>query len=81
MRLSELSGKEIVHIVDGKRLGVLGQTDLVFDEKTGEIQALLIPEGPAFSIRKQKKEITIYWKQIKTVGRDIILVDDNDKIR
>lgn len=76
MKLSELSGKEIVHVNDGKRLGVLGQTDLVFNEKTGEIQALIIPEGNIFSFRKQKKETTLYWSQIKTIGKDIILVDN-----
>lgn len=76
MKLSELSGKEIVHIVSGKRLGVLGQTDLVFDENTGEIKALIILEGSPFAIRKQKKETTIHWSQIKTIGKDIILVDN-----
>lgn len=77
MKLSELSGKEIVHVVNGKRLGVLGQTDLVFDENTGEIQALIIPEGSPFLKRKQKKGTTIYWSQIKTIGKDIILVDND----
>lgn len=76
MKLSELSGKEIVHVVSGKRLGVLGQTDLVFDKHTGEIKALIIPEGSPFSIRKQRKETTLYWSQIKTIGKDIILVDN-----
>ncbi len=75
MRLSELSRKEIVHIESGKRLGFLGQTDLVFDENTGEIQAFVVSDRSTFSIRKQKKKTTIYWSQIKTIGKDIILVD------
>ena len=75
MRYSELSGKEIVHMGDGKRLGVLGQTDLLFNEVTGEVKALIIPEGRILPFRKQKKETTIYWEQIKTIGRDMVLVD------
>lgn len=33
MRLSELSGKEIVDVKRAERLGVLGQTDLEINEK------------------------------------------------
>lgn len=76
MKFSELSGKEIVHVGNGKRLGVLGQMDLVFDEDTGDIQSFIIPESSFFSLRKQKKETVIYWSQIKTIGKDIILVDN-----
>ena len=75
MKLSELNGKEIVHVSTGKSLGVLGETDLIFDENTGDIQAIIIPESSFFSIRKQKKTTTIYWSQIITLGKHIILVD------
>lgn len=78
MRLSELSGKEIVHIANGQRLGVLGHTDLLFNQETGEIEALLIPDGGFFSLRKQKAETKIYWSQIKTVGKDMILVENKE---
>ena len=43
MRLSELSGKEIVDVKKAERFGVLGQTDFEINEGTGQIQALLIP--------------------------------------
>jgi len=76
MKFSEFSGKEIVHIGNGKRLGVLGQLDLVFDEHTGEIHSFVIPRSSFFSFRKQKKETVIHWSQIKTIGPDIILVDN-----
>lgn len=80
MKFSELSGKEIVHIENGKRLGVLGQMDLVFDEHTGEIQSFILPSSSFFSFRKQKKETIIYWSQIKTIGQDIILVDNRSTL-
>ena len=44
MNLSEIAGKEIVNLVTGERLGVVGECDLILDEVSGEILALLIPE-------------------------------------
>lgn len=80
MKFSEFSGKEIVHIENGKRLGVLGQMDLVFDEHTGEIHSVIIPRSSFLPFRKQKKETIIYWTQIKTIGPDIILVDNRSNL-
>ena len=49
MRLSELGGKEIVDINRAERLGVLGQTDLEFNDN-GQITALIIPSVKWFGI-------------------------------
>ena len=32
MNLSELAGKEIVNLVSGERLGVIGECDIIIDE-------------------------------------------------
>ena len=45
MRYSELSGKEIVCIDEGIRLGVVDRTDLIIDLRTGEVQSIVIPYG------------------------------------
>ncbi len=37
MRLSELSGKEIVDVKRAERLGILGQADLEINEHTGQV--------------------------------------------
>ena len=37
MNLSEIAGKEIVNLVTGERLGVVGECDLILDEVSGEI--------------------------------------------
>ena len=74
MRLSELSGKEIVDFRKAERLGVLGQTDLEFDGNTGEIHALIIPTGKWFN-RKQSSEIRVPWQQIRTIGPDMIILE------
>ncbi|RBW69893.1 YlmC/YmxH family sporulation protein [Bacillus taeanensis] len=74
MRISELSGKEIIHLETGKRLGVVGHTDLLFNEETGEVESLIIPHGSIVSWGKGKKETIIDWKDIETIGQDMILI-------
>jgi YlmC/YmxH family sporulation protein len=73
MRLSELSGKEIVDFKKAERLGVLGQTDLEFNERTGQINALVIPTGKW--MRKQSSEIRVPWHHIRTIGSDMIILE------
>lgn len=75
MRLSELSGKEIVDVKKAERLGVLGQTDLEIDEKTGQIQALLIPSLKWFGFKRQGGEVRVPWRHIKKIGTDMIIID------
>jgi YlmC/YmxH family sporulation protein len=73
MRLSELSGKEIVDFKKAERLGVLGQTDLEINEVTGQIQTLIIPTGKWR--KKQVSEIRVPWQQIRTIGTDMIILE------
>lgn len=75
VRLSELSGKEIVDVRRAERLGVLGQTDLEINEQTGQIEALLIPTGKWFGFRKDGQEIRVPWKYIRKIGADMVMID------
>ena len=78
MRLSELSGKEIVDIKRAERLGVLGQTDLEINEQDGQITALLIPTVKWFGLRKQGHDIRVPWNHIQKIGSDMIILDVPD---
>ncbi|NLJ80270.1 MAG: YlmC/YmxH family sporulation protein [Firmicutes bacterium] len=72
MRYSELSGKEIVCIDEGIRLGIVDHTDLIINTRTGEVNSIVIPYGNRwFSPRL----IVIPWRGIKKIGRDLIIVD------
>ncbi|MFD1705926.1 YlmC/YmxH family sporulation protein [Siminovitchia sediminis] len=73
MRLSELGGKEIVDFKKAERMGVLGQTDLEINTHTGEIHHLIIPTGKW--IRKNSGEIRVPWRNIRTVGADMIILE------
>ncbi|CAH0346139.1 YlmC/YmxH family sporulation protein [Bacillus sp. CECT 9360] len=74
MRLSELSGKEIVDVKRAERLGVLGQTDLEINE-SGQITALIIPSVKWFGLKRNGNEIRVPWKHIKKIGTDMIIID------
>jgi len=74
VRLSDLQHKEIVNIVDGKRIGII--IDVIVDEK-GNINSLVLEDrrGRKFS----REEYTIMWSQIVKIGDDIILIDTRNK--
>ena len=74
MRLSELQQKEIINIVDGKRIGII--IDVIVSQN-GNIEKLVLEEkrGRKFS----KEEFEILWSQIIKVGDDIILIDTRNK--
>lgn len=75
MKLSELGGKEIVDAKRAERLGILGQTDLEINERTGQIEALIIPSLKWFGLRKQGGEVRVPWRHIKKIGTDMIIID------
>ncbi|MFC3040345.1 YlmC/YmxH family sporulation protein [Virgibacillus xinjiangensis] len=75
MRYKEVSGKEIVNINQGARLGILGQTDLEIDENTGQILALILPNYKWFGLKKEGEERKIYWNSIRKIGDDMIMIE------
>ncbi len=70
-----MSGKEIVNISDGSRLGILGQTDLNINKKTGKIESLVIPNYKWFGFKQEDHASVIQWNKIKKIGKDLILID------
>lgn len=76
MRYKEISGKEIININHGTRLGILGQTDLEIDEKTGEIISFIIPNYKWFGLKREGDEVRIHWDSIQKIGEDMIMIED-----
>ena len=65
--------KEVINLIDGRRLGYV--QDVEADFSTGEITAIVVPgTSKMFSIGN-KGDITIPWNKIKKIGDDIILVE------
>ena len=76
MRLSDLSGKEIINLADGGRLGVIDDCDLTFDGKTGKIDSIILPaRSGLFHHFSDKKSSVIPWQAMKRVGDEVIIID------
>ncbi|NLJ71961.1 MAG: YlmC/YmxH family sporulation protein [Syntrophomonadaceae bacterium] len=83
MRLNELVGKEMVNIYDGLRMGTVGDSDMLIDEKTGQIISIILPNrGNAFNFWTDRQKLVIPWEAIMKIGREVIVVDlDNTHMR
>ena len=78
MRLLEIRQKEVINIRTCASLGCV--MDLLIDEKNGCILALIIPgPGKFCSVLGRDTEYIIPWEQVCQIGRDIILVDIDEK--
>jgi len=76
LRLSELGGKEIINISNGARLGIVGESDLVFDENTGQVRSIVLPRRSGLiSFWAGKQYLVIPWEAIKKIGREVIIVE------
>ncbi|WP_031514446.1 YlmC/YmxH family sporulation protein [Desulfofalx alkaliphila] len=76
MRLSELVGKEIVNIVNGARLGVIGESDLSLDMETGHIQSIILPRrSNFFNLWVDKQNIMIPWENVRKIGEEVVIVE------
>jgi len=79
MRLSQLTGKEVIDIGDGARVGIIETCDVAFDETSGRVLALLIPaKSGLFTFLSDSRVLSIAWPAIKRIGDDVIIVDVND---
>lgn len=75
IRLSELQMKEVISVVDGRRLGFI--IDLEIDVRTGKIVALILADRETKSgFFGKHEEIQVLWKQILRIGSDVILVKE-----
>ena len=82
MLLSEFSGKEIVNLYDGAKLGYIGDSDIKINS-SGNIEAIVLTSrqtnGWFFSKNNETKieNIVIPWGAIKKVGSEVVIVDIN----
>lgn len=76
MRYKDISGKEIVDITSGVRLGVLGQTDIEIQINSGAINAFVIPSYKWLGLRKEGIVTRIPWYSIIKIGEDMIMIEN-----
>lgn len=73
MRLSDLQHKDIISVLDGKKIGNI--IDIKINETNGAIAALIIEPTRFFlNVFNLKEEYEINWFDIEKIGEDVILV-------
>lgn len=70
----ELKGKEVINVLDGKRLGRI--VDLVLETCSGKILGLVVPAyNKGWNVFKNCDDIFIPFNNICKIGDDVILVE------
>jgi YlmC/YmxH family sporulation protein len=73
MKISEFQTKDVINIVDGKKLGQV--SDLELDLRQGRIDSIVIPSsGKFFGLFGGGTDLVIPWKSIVKIGMDVVLV-------
>jgi YlmC/YmxH family sporulation protein len=74
IKISDLRNRDVVNIVDGRRLGTI--CDLDMDLEKGRITAVIVPGGTRFfNFFGGGRDYVIPWENIIKIGVDTILVD------
>jgi YlmC/YmxH family sporulation protein len=73
MKISDFQTKDVINIVDGKKLGQI--SDLLLDLRQGKIESVVVPhQGRFFGWFGPNGDVIIPWKNIIKIGMDVILV-------
>ena len=81
IRLSDLAGKEVINIIDGAKLGIIGEADMVIDIHTGEIQSIILPrKNNVFNLWIDRQHMIIPWQAVKRIGNEVVIVELDNTI-
>jgi YlmC/YmxH family sporulation protein len=73
MKISDFQTKDVINIVDGKRLGQI--SDLELDLRRGVIDAIIVPGYTRFmGLFGGGADLIIPWRNIVKIGADVVLV-------
>lgn len=79
MKISEFQTKDVVNILDGRRLGQI--TDLEINLNLGVIDAIVVPgQGKFLGLFGGGNDLVIPWKNIVKIGKDVVLVRLDDSL-
>lgn len=75
VKISDLRVREVINILDGRRLGTIKDIDINLEE--GRISAIILPgQGSRLmGFWGREDEIVIPWERIVRIGVDVILVE------
>lgn len=74
LKTSDLKLKEVINVLDGRRLGAI--TDIEIDIDSGRLTAIVVPgAGKFLGFFGRNEDIVIPWDKINKIGTDVILVE------
>ncbi|MFZ5592065.1 MAG: YlmC/YmxH family sporulation protein [Bacillota bacterium] len=75
VKISDLRLREVINIVDGRRLGPIKDIDI--DLAEGRIAAIVlaVPGSRLMGFWGREDEIIVPWEKIVRIGVDVILVE------
>uniref|UniRef100_A0A7C1J541 YlmC/YmxH family sporulation protein n=1 Tax=Ammonifex degensii TaxID=42838 RepID=A0A7C1J541_9THEO len=77
LKISDLRLREVINVLDGRRLGLIKDIDI--DVENGKINALVLPRpSRVFGFFGREDEIIVPWEKIIRIGLDVILVEVPD---
>jgi YlmC/YmxH family sporulation protein len=77
LKISDFQTKDVVNIVDGKKLGQI--SDLEIDLRSGRIDSIVVPNsGKFFGFFGNGTDVIIPWRNIVKIGMDVVLVKLDD---
>lgn len=77
MKISDFQTKDVINIVDGKRLGQI--SDLELDLRNGRIESIVVPSpGRFFGMFGGGTDVVVPWRHIVKIGMDVVLVKLDD---
>ncbi|NLY53856.1 MAG: YlmC/YmxH family sporulation protein [Firmicutes bacterium] len=80
LKISDLRLREVVNVIDGRRLGFVHDLDIDLEE--GRVRGFTVIEqqGRLFGILGGNSEIYIAWEQVIRIGTDVILVEIDSRL-
>ena len=73
MRLSDLQDKDIINIINGKKIGNI--IDVIINNEGVPLGLIVEDSKFLISLFTNKEEMEIKWEQIEMIGEDVILVN------
>ncbi|MBP3964262.1 MULTISPECIES: YlmC/YmxH family sporulation protein [Paenibacillus] len=77
MKISDFQTKDVINIVDGRKLGQV--SDLELDLRQGRIDSIVVPNySRFFGLFGGGTDVVIPWRNIVKIGTDVVLVRIDD---
>lgn len=77
VKISDLRMREVINVVNGKRLGII--KDIELDLGEGMIKSIILPGvGKLLGLFGRNDDIVVPWENIDKIGVDVILVHLNE---